>query len=105
MYLDGKGIARDTKQAVRWLSLAASKSQYQAQAVLGALLFMGESVSRDRARGLMWLVIARDAATPEETWITDHYNAALKQATADEYALARVQVEHWIERSHNEHRE
>jgi uncharacterized protein len=105
MYLDGKGIASDTKQAVRWLSLAASKNQYQAQAVLGALLFEGESVSRDRARGLMWLVIARDAATAEETWITDQYNAALKQATADEHALARAHVEHWIERSHNQRRE
>jgi uncharacterized protein len=96
MYLDGKGIARDTKQAVRWLSLAASKSQYQAQAVLGALLFKGESVSRDGARGLMWLVIAQDAATPEETWITDQYHAALKQATTDEQALALAHRQHWI---------
>jgi uncharacterized protein len=97
MYLDGKGIARDTKQAVRWLSLAASKGQHQAQAVLGALLFKGESVSRDRARGLMWLVIAQNAATLEEAWITDQYNAALKQATADDQALAQAHVEHWIE--------
>lgn len=98
LYLDGQGIARDTKQAMRWLSLAANKGQYQAQAVLGALLFKGESVSRDRARGLMWLMIAEDAATPEETWITDQYNAALTQATTDEQAVARAHRQHWIAR-------
>jgi uncharacterized protein len=96
MFLDGQSIARDTKQAVRWLSLAASKGQYQAQAVLGALLFKGESVSRDGTRGLMWLMLARDAATPKETWITDLYNAALKQGTTDEQAVALVHRQHWI---------
>jgi hypothetical protein len=30
------------------------------------------------------LILARDAAAPEETWITDLYTAASKQATADE---------------------
>jgi uncharacterized protein len=94
MDLDGKGSR--TRSRRFGVSLAASKSQYQAQAVLGALLFKGESVSRDGARGLMWLVIAQDAATPEETWITDQYNAALKQATADEQALALAHRQFWI---------
>jgi uncharacterized protein len=84
MYLDGQGVGKNTKQAVRWLFAAANKRQYQAQAVFGALLFKGQSVTRDAARGLMWLILARDAAAPEETWITDLYTAASKQATADE---------------------
>ncbi len=88
MYLDGQGVGKNTKQAVRWLFAAANKGQYQAQAVFGALLFKGQSVARDAARGLMWLILARDAATPDETWITDLYTAALKQATADELEAA-----------------
>jgi uncharacterized protein len=99
MYLDGEGIGKDTKQAVRWLSLAADKGQYHAQAVFGALLFKGESVPRDAARGLMWLMLARDAATRKETWITDLYDAALKRATADERALALVHRQHWVAQS------
>jgi uncharacterized protein len=67
MYLDGQGVGKNTKQAVRWLFAAANKGQYQAQAVFGALLFKGQSVARDAPRGLMWLILARDAATPEET--------------------------------------
>jgi uncharacterized protein len=96
MYLDGQGIPKDTKQAVRWLSLAAGKGQYQAQAVFGALLFKGQYVPRDAARGLMWLTLARDAAPPEETWIVDLYNAAAKQSSEDERATALVHLEHWV---------
>src|SRR5262249_3926061 len=53
LYLDGKGAPRDARQAARWLSLAANKGQHQAQALLGRLLFKGEAVSRQPARGLM----------------------------------------------------
>jgi exopolysaccharide production negative regulator len=96
MYLDGQGTAKDSKQAVRWLFTAAGKGQYQAQAVFGAMLFKGQSVPRDGARGLMWLMLARDAATPKETWITDLYAAALKQATEEERAVALVYLERWL---------
>jgi TPR repeat protein len=99
MYLDGQGIAKDPKQARRWLFTAAGKGQYEAQAVLGAMLFRGQSVARDAARGLMWLILARDAATSKETWITDLYNAAVKQATEVERNVALVHVEQWIEQS------
>jgi len=96
MLLDGQGTAKDTKSGARWLLLAAGKGQYQAQAVFGGLLFKGQYVPRDGARGLMWLTLARDAAAPKETWITDQYNAAMKQATEDERAAALAYLEHWV---------
>jgi hypothetical protein len=102
-YLDGQGTAKSPKQAARWLSNAAGKGQYQAQAVLGAMLFKGETVPRDASRGLMYLILARDSATPKENWIAELYNAAVKQATPDEQAVALVHVEHWIEQSRNGH--
>ena len=42
LYLDGVGTPKDPRQAVRWLSLAANKGQYRAQALLGHLFFKGE---------------------------------------------------------------
>jgi uncharacterized protein len=102
-YLDGQGTAKSPKQAARWLSNAAGKGQYQAQAVLGAMLFKGETLPRDASRGLMYLILARDFATPKETWIAELYNAAVKQATPDEQAGALVHVEHWIEQSRSGH--
>jgi len=105
MYLDGQGVRKDTKQAARWLSNAAGKGQYQAQAVFGGLLFKGEYVLRDAARGLMWLMLARDAATAEETWITDQYTSAWEQATPDERAQAEDLLKRWIEQSRSGRRE
>jgi TPR repeat protein len=96
MYLEGTGGIQEPKQAGRWLWLAASKGQYQAQAVLGAMLFKGESVARQAPRGLMWLTLARDAASPQESWIADLYAAALKQASEDERATALVYLERWL---------
>src|SRR3954471_2464293 len=42
LMLDGAGPYKDPLQAARWLKAAASKGQYQAQAVLGRSLFKGE---------------------------------------------------------------
>src|SRR5437588_3309976 len=84
LYLDGVGAPRDPKNGTRWLGLAAHKGQHQAQAVLGQMLFNGEYFQRQAARGLMWLMLARDGATPNETWIYDTYNNALKRASDDD---------------------
>jgi exopolysaccharide production negative regulator len=99
MLLEGQGAPKDPKSGARWLSLAASKGQYQAQAVFGAMLFKGQYVARDGAKGLMWLTLAKDAAAPKETWITEQYAAAVKQATEQERGVALVHLEHWMENS------
>jgi hypothetical protein len=96
LYLDGKGTPRDVRQAARWLRLAAQKGQYQAQAMFGAMLFKGDHVPRQAARGLMWLTLARDSAGPDDTWINNLYDAAFKQATSDEQVAAAVFLERWL---------
>ena len=96
IYLEGHGVARDPRQAARWLTLAANKGQYQAQAMLGAMLFKGDVVPREAARGLMWLTLARDSAKTEDKWIGELYEAAFKQANNDERAQALVYLERWL---------
>jgi hypothetical protein len=97
LYLEGVGVSKDPRQAARWLSLAAHKGQYQAQALLGQMLFRGEDVSRQAAAGLMWLTLARDAAAgPEDGWIVKAHEEALANSTEDERALARVYLQGWI---------
>jgi uncharacterized protein len=96
LYLDGIGTTRDPRQAVRWLGLAANKGQYRAQALLGSILFKGENVGRQGARGLMWLTLARDNATPEDAWIAEMHDAAFKQASDDERAMALVYLERFL---------
>ena len=97
MHLEGTGALRtDPWRAARWFASAAQKGQYQAQAMLGAMLFKGDQVPRQAARGLMWLTLARDAAGPEEAWIVDVYESAFKQATDDERGMALRYLEGWL---------
>lgn len=101
LYLSGKGGPRDPRQAVRWLSLAAHKGQYQAQALLGAMLFKGKVVRRQASRGLMWLTLACDSAVrPDDKWIKDLCASAFKQATDDEQAVALIYLERWMKHRH-----
>ncbi|MFK8251493.1 tetratricopeptide repeat protein [Ancylobacter terrae] len=95
LYLDGTGVNRDPRLAARWLGLAAQKGQYQAQAMLGSLLYKGgDGIPKQAARGLMWLTLARDAAaTGDDKWIVDLYNDAFADANSDERALALVYLE------------
>ena len=101
LYLDGNGAPRDPRQAARWFGLSAQKGQCQAQAMLGAMLFAGDHVPRQAARGLMWLALAKDSANADQqVWINNLYESAMRQATEDERALAGVYLRHWLETRH-----
>jgi hypothetical protein len=98
LYLSGSGSSRDdSRYGTRWLGLAAQKGQHQAQALLGQMLFNGEQLPRQAARGLMWLTLARGNATPDETWIKDSYDKAFSKASDDDRAMALQMLEHWIQ--------
>jgi TPR repeat protein len=86
----------DPRQAARWLQLAATKGQCQAQALLGDLLFQGQAVPRQAARGLMWLTLGRDCAGTEASWVKPLYDNAFKRASDDERAMALVYLEAWL---------
>jgi TPR repeat protein len=97
-YLDGTGAPQDPRTAARWFGLSAQKGQCSAQAMLGAMLFSGDAVPRQAARGLMWLTLAKDnAGTTDQLWIGKLYDSAFKQATEDERALAAVLLRRWLE--------
>jgi uncharacterized protein len=96
IYMEGTVGQKDPKLAARWLGLAANKGQYQAQALLGTMLFKGDAVPRQAARGLMWLTLASDAAGPQDTWIRDLHATAFKQASDEERSQALVYIERWI---------
>ena len=68
LYLKTPDASRDDfRYGARWLGLAAQKGQHQAQAMLGQMLFTGDRLPRQAARGLMWLTLARDNAAPDES--------------------------------------
>ncbi|MGO4870979.1 MAG: tetratricopeptide repeat protein [Roseiarcus sp.] len=90
MYMDGTaGLARNNMRAARWLALAADKGHHPAQALLGHLLFLGEGVPRQRARGLMWLTIAANGAQgAKDDWIRELHAKDLAAASDDDREVA-----------------
>lgn len=101
LYLDGKGAPHDPRTAARWFSLSAQKGQCRAQAMLGAMLFAGDHVPHQAARGLMWLTLAKDNAkdssVDEQAWINRLYDNAMRQASEDDRALAGIYLKRWLE--------
>src|SRR5436190_6525173 len=98
LYLKSPDASRDDfRYGARWLGLAAQKGQHQAQALLGQMLFNGDRLPPQRARGLMWLTLARDSAAPDESWIRESYNRAFTKASDEDRAMALQMLEHWVQ--------
>ncbi len=99
LQFDGVGGPKEPRKAVRWLNLAAQKGHVQAQAVLGNVLFFGESAKTQRARGLMWLMLASDGADQQrDKWILDLLAKATSQATDADRARALDMLEQQFRR-------
>jgi TPR repeat protein len=99
LYLDGVGAPHDPRTAARWFGLSAHKGLCKSQAMLGAMLFTGDHVPRQAARGLMWLTLAKDASkdSADQAWINRLYDNAFRQATEDQKAMAALYLKHWLE--------
>jgi hypothetical protein len=65
--------------------------------MLGQMLFAGDRLPRQAARGLMWLTLARDNAAPDESWIRESYNRAFTKASDEDRAMALQMLEHWVQ--------
>jgi TPR repeat protein len=90
MYMIGAGgLAKDNIAAIRWLALAAKAGHPPSQALLGHMLFVGNGVLDQRARGLMWLELAKDGApNPKGQWIRDLYQRDFRSASDNERLAA-----------------
>jgi TPR repeat protein len=94
LYLDS--TPSDGHEAARWFQLAANKGQCRAEAVLGDILFQGQYVPRQAARGLMWLTLSRDCAGSDEAWVKPLFDNAMRRASDDERAMAVVYLADWL---------
>jgi TPR repeat protein len=60
------------------------------------LLFQGQHVPRQAARGLMWLTLSKDCVGPDESWVKPLYDNAFRRASDDERQMALVYLEGWL---------
>ena len=59
LHLEGKGVAKNPEEGLRWLRLAAEQQHVRAQGVLGAMYRDGVGVARDDAEAVLCLKLAR----------------------------------------------
>ena len=45
----------------------------------------------------MWLLLAKENATPDETWIVEAYNRSLAKASEDDRAMAGQMLGRWVQ--------
>jgi uncharacterized protein len=92
MYMIGAGgLAKDNIAAIRWLAVAAKEGHPPSQALLGHMLFVSHGLVDQRARGLMWLELAKDgAANPKGQWIRDLYQRDFRVASNNERLVDQI---------------
>ncbi len=58
MYDEGKGVAQDYKEAVKWYRLAAEQGDVDAQNNLGVMYVKGTGINQDYILARMWFNLA-----------------------------------------------
>lgn len=101
MYLDGQGIERNPRRAVRWLAMAAKDGHVNAQSELGAILWNGdEDLKRRPVEGLMWLEVAmNNSSSVANDSFRRAYASAFMQATESQRDRARSKAERWLKKN------
>jgi TPR repeat protein len=103
MYLDGDGVPKDARRGARWLRLAADKNHMESQALLGNLYFSGlGGIQRQRALGLMYLTMAREAAgdRKQSRWVVDLYDTAMQSASDVDRQAALAYLNNYLGGKH-----
>lgn len=83
LYLDGAGVEKNPTIAANWLAMAARKQHPGAQALLGEMLWHGDGVSQQPARGLALLMLADESVKArggEDDWICALHDKTLAEA-------------------------
>jgi hypothetical protein len=62
------------------------------------MLISGQGVPRQRARGLMWLTLAREAANPtKDPWVSELYEKAVAATSEKDRRLALTLLEQHLQ--------
>jgi len=102
IYLSGEVVGSDPVRAVRWLSLAARKNHVAAQATLGEVLVYGNGVRALPEKGYMWIVVARENATPaNRDWVLAVEHRVSQTLTDKQKAVGAKLAASWLEQSSN----
>jgi len=88
------------RMAVRWYNLAALKGHVGAQARLGETLYELGTSDKKKARGLMWMTVARQQAQgPEASWINAMHEQYFAVSPEPVREMARSLADGWLQQN------
>ena len=91
MSIKGQGVKQNAQQGLKWLMASARKRYAPAEAYLGELYWEGNLVRGDRTRAVMWYILARKSARPEEN--PEIFDRALQlEANVDQDELIEAEA-------------
>ena len=64
-YRDGRGVAQDLIEAVKWFRLAANQGMPDAQFNLALMYDEGKGIAKDRAQAVKWFRLAAEQGMPD----------------------------------------
>ncbi|WP_298815190.1 tetratricopeptide repeat protein [uncultured Roseibium sp.] len=90
----------NSRMAVRWYNLAALKGHVGAQARLGETLYEIGNSEKKKARGLMWMTVARaQASGGDASWINAMHEQYFAVSPETVRQQARSLADGWIEQN------
>lgn len=88
------------RMAVRWYNLAALKGHVGAQARLGETLYALGSSDKKKARGLMWMTVARQQAQgADAVWINTMHEQYFAVSDETVREMARSLADGWLQQN------
>lgn len=98
MIVQGEGMKPKPALGLRWIMKSARKRYAPAEAWLGDICWSGTHVTRDRTRAVMWYILARDSAPPNEAGaINRRLNVMLANVGDSERIEAEARASVWAE--------
>lgn len=64
LYMNGRGVAQDDFQAVKWYQSAAAQGNWNAQTNLGRMYAHGKGIKQDDVHALMWFILGAVSGYP-----------------------------------------
>jgi len=90
----------NSRMAVRWYNLAALKGHVGAQARLGETLYALGTSDKKKARGLMWMTVAREQATgTDASWIGAMHEQYFAVSPEPVRQMARSLADGWLQQN------
>ena len=98
MSIKGQGMKQNPQQGLKWLIASARKRHASSEAYLGELYLEGKLVRADRTRAVMWYILAKQSARPEENpEIFDRAAQLEGKLSEDERLEAEARARVWNE--------